>query len=147
MSGGTFLTEPGLNFTDQLEDGSRNSSGSDRQQWRKLAGRNFLCAWFEWSVSHRHQPIKSLPPAYGVRGKVMFWQASVLPSIHLSVHRGGWVRYPPRGVWVSPPGVGGSGTPPGGIQVPPGGGQVPPGGGPGTPGGGQVPPWGGSGKK
>ena len=34
-----------------------------------------------------------LPPAYVVRGKVMFWQASVHPSIHpsmiLSVHRGG----------------------------------------------------------
>ena len=80
-----------------------------------------------------------LPPAYGVRGKVMFWQASVLPSIHLSVHRGGWVgQVPPLG--------GGPGIPPGEGQVPPRGGvrypppggcQVPPGGGgPGTPRGG-----------
>ena len=52
-----------------------------------------------------------LPPAYGVRGKVMFWQASVLPSIHLSVHRGGQVT--PPGGSGNPPG-GGLGTPRGG---------------------------------
>ena len=58
------------------------------------------------------------PPAYGVRGKVMFWQASVLPSIHLSVHRGGRGGSGPAGG-----GRGGSG-PAGGGGV----GQVQPGG-------------------
>ena len=78
-----------------------------------------------------------LPPAYGVRGKVMFWQASVLPSIHLSVHRGGW--YPdPGGVPGPPRGVPG---PPGGTRTPPGGVPRPPPGEGGVPG----PPRGGSG--
>ena len=83
-----------------------------------------------------------LPPAYGVRGKVMFWQVSVLPSIHLSVHRGGYpypimlcnisqnamrqwgvggTRTPPRGVPGPPPLGGCTWTPPGGgTQTPPG---------------------------
>ena len=80
-----------------------------------------------------------LPPAYGVRGKVMFWQASVLPSIHLSVHRGG--SGTPRGGPGTP--QGGPGTPRG-VRVPPGGSGYPPGG-PGTPRGVRVPPlgWGG----
>ena len=114
--------------------------------------------------------INFLPPAYVVRGKVMFWQASVLPSIHLSVHRGGVpishnalqhfpecheaagggtrVRYPPRGDTQTPPG--GAGTPPGGTRVryPPGGypgSGTPPGGvpGSGTPRGVPRPPRGG----
>ena len=98
-----------------------------------------------WSIPF----LSSLPPAYGVRGKVMFWQASVLPSIHLSVHRGGGgVRVPPPGGVRVPPG--GSGTPPGGSGYPPGGSgtprgvQVPPGGS-GTPPGGSGTPQGGSG--
>ena len=111
--------------------------------------------------------LQCLPPAYVVRGKVMFWHASVHPSICLSTGggypypimlcnisqnamrwggylgqvppRGGTrVRYPPGG------GVPGSGTPPGGTQVryPPRGGtrvRYPPRGG--YPG--QVPPRGG----
>ena len=40
--------------------------------------------------SKKLEAVQYLPPAYVVRGKVMFWHASVLPSIHLSVHRGGY---------------------------------------------------------
>ena len=125
-------------------------------------------AWFSSSTltdetSNTWYPL--LPPAYGVRGKVMFWQASILPSIHLSVHRGGVpishnaLQHfpecheaaggvpgpPPGGVpgQVPPPG-GGTRTPRGGypVRYPPGGypAQVPP------PGGypAQVPPRGGT---
>ena len=78
----------------------------------------------------------------------MFSQASVLPSIYLSVHRGG------RGGPGTPPGAGGSGYPPGvgpgtplgGPGTPQGGQGTPPGGGPGTPlGGSRYPPGGGGG--
>ena len=82
-----------------------------------------------------------LPPAYVVRGKVIFWQA-VHPSICLSTvpishnalqhfpechEAGGYpVRYPPQGGYPGHPrGVPGSGTPPGGgtrVRYPPWGG-------------------------
>ena len=92
-----------------------------------------------------------LPPAYVVRGKVMFWHASVLPSIHLSVHGGGVpishnaLQHFPECHEAAGGGVPRSGYPPGGYQgpgTPPGGGVprsgYPPGGywGPGTPPGG-----------
>ena len=92
-----------------------------------------------------------LPPAYVVRGKVMFWQASVLPSIHLSVHRGGY-PYPIMLCNISQNAMrqrGGTQTPPGGYpgQVPPPGGtriRYPPGGVPGPPRGVPGPPQGGT---
>ena len=111
----------------------------------------WVVSFFQRKCSHEKRA--SLPPAYVVRGKVMFWHASVHPSICLSTgggypypimlcnisqnamrQRGGtWVRYPPRGgtrVRYPPGGGTRSGTPPGGYPAPRGGTWVrhPPGG-------------------
>ena len=94
-----------------------------------------------------------LPPTYVVRGKVMFWHASVHPSICLSTGGGypypimlcnisqnairqrGGTRTPPGGTRVSYPPWGWYPDPPPGVPGPPWGGypgQVPPRGVPGS---------------